>query len=331
VTDHAWAGDPMIHTPIRVTVIGGYLGAGKTTLVNHVLRSADERIAVIVNDFGDVNIDAELIESTDGGTISLTNGCICCSVVDGFTVALDTIRASSPRPERLVIEASGVAIPAHVAAYAYGPGLDLDGVITVVDAETIRRNARSEYVGDVIAHQNTATDLIVLNKVDLVDDDAIASLTAWLAEVTDAPVIPARDGRVDLSVLLGLDATDRTAVSTTPTDTSFTSRTERWHEPIDRTSFEQQIAAFPDAVVRAKGVVRFTDDPSTEAMVQVVGRRVSITAGGPWMREDSQLVIISLVEDEHTADVKADKADRPEDQVAGSTGSASVGSTGSIG
>ena len=284
----------MADTPIRVTVIGGYLGAGKTTLLNHVLRSADERIAVIVNDFGDVNIDADLIESAEDDTISLTNGCICCSVVDGFTVALDTIRASSPRPERLVIEASGVAIPAQVAAYAFGPGLELDGVVTVVDAETIRRNARSEYVGDVIAQQNTATDLVVLNKVDLVDHGAMASLMAWLTEVTDAPLIPARDGRVDLSVLLGLDAADRTSATTMPTATSFASWTERWLEPIDRTSFEQQIAALPDAVVRAKGVVRFTDDPLTESIVQVVGRRVSITAGGRWTRERSELVVISL-------------------------------------
>lgn len=292
----------MADPPIRVTVIGGYLGAGKTTLLNHLLRSADERIAVIVNDFGDVNIDAELIESADGDTISLTNGCICCSVVDGFTVALDTIRASMPRPERLAIEASGVAIPSQVAAHAYGPGLELDGVITVVDAETIRRNARSEYVGDVIAQQNTATDLIVLNKVDLIDDVALASLTAWLTETTDAPVIPARDGHVELAVLLGLDPADRPATSATTTGPRFTSRTRRWREPIDRAGFEREIAALPDAVVRAKGVVRFTDDPTTEAVVQVVGRRMTITTAGPWTRASSDLVIISLAPGDDTDD-----------------------------
>ncbi len=81
---------------IAVTVIGGYLGAGKTTLVNHILRTADERIAVLVNDFGDINIDEDLIASQDGDTISLANGCICCSLVDGFSAALATITALDP-------------------------------------------------------------------------------------------------------------------------------------------------------------------------------------------------------------------------------------------
>ena len=76
---------------MEVSVIGGYLGAGKTTLVNHVLHNASERIAVLVNDFGDINIDQELIEASDDSTISLTNGCICCSLVDGFTSALESV------------------------------------------------------------------------------------------------------------------------------------------------------------------------------------------------------------------------------------------------
>ncbi len=85
---------------ISVTVIGGYLGAGKTTLVNHILRTADARVAVIVNDFGDINIDEDLIESKDGDTLSLANGCICCSLVDGFASALATIRDLIRHPRR---------------------------------------------------------------------------------------------------------------------------------------------------------------------------------------------------------------------------------------
>lgn len=280
--------------PIRVTVIGGYLGAGKTTLLNHVLRSADERVAVIVNDFGSVNIDADLIASTSGDTISLANGCICCSVVDGFTVALDTIRASEPRPERLVIEASGVAIPSQVAAYAYAPGLELDGVITVVDAETIRSNAGSEYVGDVIAQQNSSTDLIVLNKVDLVDGPELDSVIAWLSDVTDAPVISARHGRVDLAALLGLDAGPRSEPLGEVGSSVFETWTEAWTEPVDRTEIERLIARFPSDVVRAKGIIRFVDRPGLESIVQVVGRRVTNTTGRSWNRDRSELVVIAI-------------------------------------
>ena len=104
---------------IEVSVIGGYLGAGKTTLVNHILREASERVAVMVNDFGEINIDETLIDSSNENTISLTNGCICCSLVDGFATALESVLSFRPRPTRLVIEASGVADPGTIACLLY--------------------------------------------------------------------------------------------------------------------------------------------------------------------------------------------------------------------
>ena len=92
-------------------MVGGYLGAGKTTLVNHVLRHADERMAVLVNDFGSIDVDRELIVAGDGDTITLANGCICCSLADGFAAALDVVRSARPAPHRLVVEASGGGRP----------------------------------------------------------------------------------------------------------------------------------------------------------------------------------------------------------------------------
>ena len=124
---------------LPLTVVGGYLGAGKTTLINALLADpAGERIAVLVNDFGDIDIDARLMDSGDADVMSLTNGCICCSLADGFAEALDRIRDLAGRIDRVVIEVSGVGDPRKVAQWGHVPGFTLDGVVVLVDAETVR-------------------------------------------------------------------------------------------------------------------------------------------------------------------------------------------------
>ncbi len=277
---------------ILVTVIGGYLGAGKTTLVNHILRSADERVAVLVNDFGSVNIDAALIESADGSTISLANGCICCSLVDGFGAALETVRAISPLPERLVIEASGVANPAQVAAYAHGPGLALDAVITVVDAEQVRRQARNELIADVIGQQIEAADLLVLNKCDLASDaDAVST---WLSDRTSAVIIPSIESVVDLTAVLGIETLGPRTTSPDASAAQFETWTERFEEPLDRIELEKRLGALPEEIVRAKGIVRFTDSPDVRSIVQLVGPRRVVSDSGEWPGGPSVLTFISI-------------------------------------
>ena len=111
------------------TVIGGYLGAGKTTLLNHLLTNARGlRVAVLVNDFGSVNIDVDLIRSHDGDTINLANGCMCCSLVGGFAQAIGQVRNRAESFDHVVIEASGVADPAKIAQYGQMYELPLDGI-----------------------------------------------------------------------------------------------------------------------------------------------------------------------------------------------------------
>ena len=125
---------------IPVTVVGGYLGAGKTTLVNHVLRSAQGiRIAVLVNDFGALPIDAGLIEAREGDLISIAGGCICCSFGSDLMGALASLARRTPRPDQVLIETSGVALPGSVSRSAalleaFAPGR----VVVLVDAETVR-------------------------------------------------------------------------------------------------------------------------------------------------------------------------------------------------
>ena len=153
------------------TVIGGYLGAGKTTLLNNLLtRSHGLRAAVLINDFGDVNVDASLIAAHDGDTISLANGCMCCSLSGGFASAIATILARAEHLDAIIVEASGVAEPGKIAQYGQMFGLPLDGVLVVVDAEQIRAQALNKYVGDTVLRQLGQADLMLLNKTDLAPD-----------------------------------------------------------------------------------------------------------------------------------------------------------------
>ncbi len=287
-------------TDTAVTVIGGYLGAGKTTLVNHILRTADERIAVLVNDFGDINIDEDLIASQDGDTISLANGCICCSLVDGFAAALETVSALDPQPERLVIESSGVADPATVAAYGHAPGLTLDATIVVVDAETIRRKARDEYVGDTVLRQLGSGDIVIMNKIDLVSDEDAAATEQWLRERCPAAVIVgSTNGVVDPALLFGVVEPGVPVSKHDHGHAHAESLFESWSwtgaAPVERSAVEAMMEATPDEVVRAKGVFLLTDEPDHVMALQRVGRRWTLRRARPRTTEtESRMVVIGL-------------------------------------
>ena len=283
-------------SPMPVTVIGGYLGAGKTTMLNHLLRTSGERVAVIVNDFGETVIDADLVESHDGDTLSLANGCICCTLADGFDAALRTVTERELRPERLIIEASGVADPAQVAAYAHGPGLTLDGVLVVVDTTTISRQSSDRLVGDVVRGQLQAADLLVATHGD--EGPPAAAGRVWLAEQADltAPVIDAPHGRLPLDVAFGAaprrdlrvggaghdhghDHDHGHAQGAAYHSLRFRSWLIEHAGPVDRAWIEETLRALPPDVARVKGVAHLAD--GTAVVVQRVGPRSTVTPHRP--------------------------------------------------
>ncbi len=278
-------------TVASVTVIGGYLGAGKTTLVNHLLRSATEPVAVLVNDFGSVNIDADLIVSHDGTTMELANGCICCSLVDGFVDALASVTEQETPPERIIIEASGVAHPGSVAAYAHRPGLRYDGTVVAADVTSIKKLSTDKYVGDTVSAQLQAADIVLATKADLHSHEKLEADLAWLAGASGAPVIPVRHGQVDPVIIAGLepDAVPGPSTSTiTPVDFAATVTTTA--ATLDRALLTTALEELSDDVVRVKGVVNLEDDASWA--VHRVGRRVDIS----WLDENpvsrSRLVLM---------------------------------------
>lgn len=194
---------------IPLTVVGGFLGAGKTSLLNHVLTGSPRRAAVLVNDFGPVDIDAGLIADRADNVIRLANGCVCCSMAGGLDDALARVLALDPLPQWVVIEASGVSDPGRIAQVGMAdPLLQLEGVVVLADAGAIREVAADPLLADTVQRQLRSADLLVLNKTDLAAPADLDAVEAWLRDASaGAPVVRAREGRVDLRQLSGEDVT----------------------------------------------------------------------------------------------------------------------------
>ena len=280
---------------LPVTVIGGYLGAGKTTLVNRLLRAADgQKLAVLVNDFGATPIDRDLIVSSDGDTLEISGGCVCCSYGSDLMDVLMALPERQPDIERIVIETSGVALPGMVAsAVTLLAPYRIDGIVVMVDVETVRTMAEDAYLGDTITRQLAAADLVVANRCDLVDDASLQQTLAWLAMESPSRILPVTRAEVAPDLLLGLrdDGLPRlSATLTTPGAPDAASLYESLEldvpEDIDVTELGRRLSAPGTGVLRAKGILN-------EVALHVVGRRFEIDAA-PAGAKPGKLVVIGL-------------------------------------
>lgn len=284
-------------------MIGGFLGAGKTTLVNHLLRNADGlRVAVFVNDFGALPIDRDLIvggDGDDGGdTLEISGGCVCCSYGSDLMEALLELPQRRPGLDRVLIETSGVALPGMVASSvglleAYAPG----GIVVLADAETVRRQAADAYLGDTITRQLAAADLVILNRCDLIAAEARAETLRWLeAQAPHGRAVPAERSVVPAELVLGLHTGDRASAELrTPGGIAASVLYESVALTLDRAVDVDRLAralTAPDAgVLRAKGCL--LDTNGRLVTLQIVGRRAEIT-DAPAGVTPGALVVIGL-------------------------------------
>lgn len=290
---------------VPVTIVTGFLGAGKTSLLNHILNSNHgKRIAVLVNDFGTVNIDEALIGNRDGDVLSLENGCICCSLTAGLQVA--AAQLVRRQPDHIVIETSGVSDPFQVADAFADPELQvyapLEGIVTVVDAELAPTLA--DDMMRLAKHQVSAADIVVLNKTDLIDDVGRREATEWVrGNSPRARIVETVNARVPLELLFEIGGATEFATG----EKMIEPRSAHLHDepPFDTFTFESEVPIsiqslhsllrqLPTSIFRVKGIVHLAERPENPFVLQSTGKRATLEVGQPWgdRAPRSQIVFI---------------------------------------
>ena len=280
---------------VPITLVTGFLGAGKTTLMSHVLRDPQGlRLAVLVNDLGSVNIDAELLRDTAEDIVPLENGCICCSLSQGLLATVTKVLRRPDPPDRMLIEASGVSDPFEIAETLADPELrpyaPLDGVVAVVDAQ--RMAAPDPDLLPLARRQVACAGLVLLNKVDLARGGDAAR--AWVRSVAPSvPIVATEHASVPLPTLFGIGLHEGLG-DDRPTLPSFDSTTFRSVSPVSLHRLHALLGALPRGVMRVKGILDLVEKPGHRCLLQASGGQATLPVGRAWRTEKAETRLVFI-------------------------------------
>jgi cobalamin biosynthesis protein CobW len=326
---------------LPVTVITGFLGAGKTTLIRHLIQNPQgKRLAVVVNEFGDVGVDGEILKSCAipdcpaENIMELSNGCICCTVADDFIPTIEALMALEPRPDHILIETSGLALPKPLLKAFDWPDIrskiTVDGVIALADAEAVadgrfapnvaavdaQREADDSLdhetpLSEVFEDQISCADIILLTKTDLAGADGIAKARAVIESESPRPIpiVEISEGVVDPRVILGLAAAAEDDMDARPSH-------HDGHDDHEHDDFESIVVDIPEIadpadlvarieamakdqnILRVKGYAAVKGKPM-RLLVQAVGARVRQQYDQPWGATERRGRLVVIAEHDH--------------------------------
>ncbi|WP_282021861.1 cobalamin biosynthesis protein CobW [Ruegeria faecimaris] len=334
---------------LPVTVITGFLGSGKTTLVRHLMQNPQgKRLAIVVNEFGDVGVDGDILKSCAipdcpaENIMELANGCICCTVADDFIPTIEALMALEPRPDHILIETSGLALPKPLLKAFDWPDIrskiTVDGVIALADAEAVAAGRFAPNVAavdaqrladdsidhetplsEVFEDQISCADIILLTKPDLAGPEGVAKAKEIIAAEAPRPlpVVEVAEGAVDVRIVLGLEAAAEDDMEARPSH-------HDGHHDHEHDDFESIIVELPEQtdpaqlvanierlanelnILRVKGYAAVTGKPM-RLLVQAVGARVRHQYDRPWEPGEerrSRLVVIAEHDDIKEAEIR---------------------------